>query len=495
MGVLSNLEPKSVWKYFEDICGIPHGSGNEKAVSDYCVAFAKEHGLEVWQDEARNVVIVKEAGAGYEDREPLILQGHLDMVCEKKPDCDIDFEKDGLRLVVDGDYVRAEGTTLGGDDGIAIAYALAVLDDDSLPHPRLEAVFTTCEEVGMDGAAALDVSMLKGHTVLNMDSEEEGILLAGCAGGCSAGIRLPLERRKKSGIRAVLTADGLLGGHSGAEIDKGRGNAGRILAAVLADLGKETAYGLISINGGRKDNAIPRACRAELLFPEELSETARQEAVRQEAVRLCAASSERLKGEYGAADPDLSVRLQFENRTEAEVFTESSLEHAMALLTSLPNGVICMSDDIKGLVQTSLNLGVVKTEEERLILRYSVRSSVSSEKEALVEQIRQSVYQEGGTMTVNGDYPAWEYRKESVFRDDCVSIYRELFGTEPKVEAIHAGLECGLLASKIPNLDCISIGPQMHDIHTTEERLSISSVERMWRYILEIIKRAPHSQG
>lgn len=212
-------------------------------------------------------------------------------------------------------------------------------------------------------------------------------------------------------------------------------------------------------------------------------------------MRLCAASSERLKGEYGAADPDLSVRLQLENRTEAEVFTESSLEHAMALLTSLPNGVICMSDDIKGLVQTSLNLGVVKTEEERLILRYSVRSSVSSEKEALVEQIRQSVYQEGGTMTVNGDYPAWEYRKESVFRDDCVSIYRELFGTEPKVEAIHAGLECGLLASKIPNLDCISIGPQMHDIHTTEERLSISSVERMWRYILEIIKRAPHSQG
>lgn len=484
MGVLSDLEPKSVWKYFEDICGIPHGSGNEKAVSDYCVAFARAHGLEVRQDEAWNVVIVKEASAGYENREPLILQGHLDMVCEKKPDCDIDFEKDGIRPVVDGEYVHAEGTTLGGDDGIAIAYALAALADDSLPHPRLEAVFTTCEEVGMDGASALDVSILKGHTVLNMDSEEEGILLAGCAGGCSVGISLPLERRKKSGIHASLTVDGLLGGHSGAEIDKGRGNASRLLAAVLADLGKKTECELISINGGMKDNAIPRECHAELLFPEGVSEEERQE-----AVQLCAESGARLKQEYGASDPDLTVRLQFGERTDAEVFSENSCEHAMALLTSLPNGVICMSEDIKGLVQTSLNLGVVRTEKEQLVLRYSVRSSVSSEKEALVEQIRQSVYQESGRMTVNGDYPAWEYRKESPFRDDCVRIFRELFGTEPRVEAIHAGLECGILASKIPDLDCISIGPQMHDIHTTEERLSISSVERMWRYILEIIKR------
>lgn len=484
MGILSNLEPKSVWKYFEDICKIPHGSGNEKAVSDYCVAFAREHGLEVWQDEAWNVVIVKEASAGYEDREPLILQGHLDMVCEKKPDCDIDFEKDGLRLVVDGDYVCADGTTLGGDDGIAIAYALAVLSDESLPHPRLEAVFTTSEEVGMDGAAALDVSMLKGHTVLNMDSEEEGILLAGCAGGCSVGISLLAEHKKKSGIHAVLTVEGLLGGHSGAEINRGRGNANRLLAAVLADLVKETECALISINGGQKDNAIPRECHADLLFPEELSEAARQK-----AVQCCAACGERLKQEYGAADPDLSVQLQFRDRTEADVFSESSYEHAMALLTSLPNGVICMSRDIEGLVQTSLNLGVVKTDEEKLVLRYSVRSSVLSEKEALVEQIRQSVYQEGGSMTVNGDYPAWEYRRDSPFRDDCVRIYRELFGTEPKVEAIHAGLECGLLASKIPDLDCISMGPQMHDIHTTEERLSVSSVERMWRYILKIIQR------
>ena len=481
MGVLSELKPAGVWKHFEDICGIPHGSGNEKAVSDHCVAFARAHGLKVRQDEAWNVVITKEASDGYEDREPLILQGHLDMVCEKKPDCDIDFEKDGLRLGIDGDHVYAEGTTLGGDDGIAVAYALAILEDDRIVHPELEVIFTTSEETGMDGAAALDVSMLKGHTVLNLDSEEEGILLTGCAGGCSAGITLPLDREKRKGIRAVLTVDGLKGGHSGAEIHKGRGNANRLLATVLAELKKETAYACISIAGGQKDNAIPRECRAELLFPEEASV--------QRAHKLCKTLQERLVQEYAASDPGLSVRLQTEGAAEAEVFTDETAEHARILLTALPNGVICMSQDIPGLVQTSLNLGSVKTEEKALILRYSIRSSVGAEKEALVEQIRQAVQQEGASMDTNGDYPAWEYRKDSPLRDDCIRIYRELFGKEPRVEAIHAGLECGILASKIPDLDCISMGPDMTGIHTTEERLSISSVERMWNYILEILKR------
>ena len=483
MGILSELKPAGVWKHFEDICGIPHGSGNEKAVSDHCVAFARAHGLKVWQDEAWNVVIIKEASAGYEDREPMILQGHLDMVCEKKPDCRIDFEKDGLRLGIDGDQVYAEGTTLGGDDGIAVAYALALLEDDRIEHPRLEVIFTTSEEVGMDGAWALDVSMLKGHTVLNLDSEEEGILLAGCAGGCSAGIRLPLTREKKKGIKVILTVDGLKGGHSGAEIHKGRGNANRLLAAVLTELQKEINYACISIAGGQKDNAIPRECRAELLFPEGASHEIRR------AEDVCSAVMKRMAPEYASSDPGLSIRLHTEGETEAGVFTGETLEHARALLTALPNGVICMSQDIQGLVQTSLNLGSVKTEKDALILRYSIRSSVSAEREARVEQLPQTVQQEGASMDTNGDYPAWEFRKDSPLRDDCVRIYRELFGKEPKVEAIHAGLECGILASKIPDLDCISMGPDMSGIHTTEERLSISSVERTWKYILEILKR------
>lgn len=480
MGVLTELRPTSVWKFFEDLCGIPHGSYNEKGVSDYCVAFAKERGFEVYQDEAWNVVIIKEASAGYEDAEPLILQGHLDMVCEKKPDCDIDFEKDGLRLMVDGDYVYAEGTTLGGDDGIAIAYALAVLDNDSIPHPRLEAVFTTCEEVGMDGATALDVSMLKGHTVLNMDSEEEGVLLVGCAGGCGSEITLPLQRERKKGIQGEIIVGGLLGGHSGAEIDKGRGNANKLLAQVLGQLEKSADYELISVAGGLKDNAIPRECRAQILIPEGSLEQVKE---------VCTSCGELLKETFAAADGGVTVTLKSGELTEAQVLTEASAKNAVAFLNELPNGIVSMSQDIPGLVQTSLNLGVLDTCEDGLKVRCSVRSSVSAEKEDVVETLRRIVGVHGGFMAVSGDYPAWEYRKDSSLRDDCIRIYEEMFGVKPKVEAIHAGLECGLLASKIPNLDCVSMGPDMHDIHTTEERMSISSVERMWKYIVEIVKR------
>lgn len=479
MGVLEELKPANVWKFFEDLCGIPHGSYNEKGVSDYCVSFAKSRGLEVYQDEAWNVVIIKEASAGYEDVRPLILQGHLDMVCEKKADCDIDFEKDGLRLAVDGDFVRAEGTTLGGDDGIAIAYALAILDDDSIPHPRLEAVFTTCEEVGMDGAAALDVSVLKGNTVLNMDSEEEGILLVGCAGGCSTELTLPVQREKKQGISGEIVIGGLLGGHSGTEIDKGRGNANKLLSHVLGEFGKSVDYALISVSGGLKDNAIPRESRARLLLQEKDVEKAKE---------VCASIDKELKKAYASTDPGVTAELRIGELTEEEALIENSKAGAEGLLDELPNGIISMSRDIPGLVQTSLNLGILDTDRESMKLRFAVRSSVSTEKEELMETLHRITKTYGGTMATNGDYPAWEYRKDSALREDCVRIYEELFGAKPKVEAIHAGLECGLLASKIPNLDCVSMGPDILDIHTTEEHMSISSVERMWRYIVEIIK-------
>lgn len=480
MSKLTGLKPEGVWKFFEDLCGIPHGSYNEKGVSDYCVAFARERGLEVYQDEAWNVIIIKEASEGYENAEPLILQGHLDMVCEKKPDCDIDFEKDGLRLAVDGDHVYAEGTTLGGDDGIAIAYALAILDDDSIPHPRLEAVFTTSEEVGMDGAAALDVSMLKSHTVLNMDSEQEGILLVGCAGGCSTGIQVPVEREMKTGVRTTVTVRGLQGGHSGVEIDKGRANANRLLGRVLESLTAQSSFELISVAGGLKDNAIPRESRAELLVPEKALNEVR---------KICGECEAQFHREYGEVESGLSVELAAGEPGETKAFTEITKTRVMNLLLELPNGVVRMSEDIPGLVQTSLNLGILKTEETSVIFRYAVRSSVSREKEELVEELRRAVLAQGGSMEVNGDYPAWEYRKDSPLREDCVRIYEELFGERPKVEAIHAGLECGILASKIPDLDCVSMGPDILDIHTTEERMSISSVERMWKYILEIVKR------
>lgn len=480
MSVLSNLKPAGVWKFFEELCRIPHGSHNEKAVSDYCVAFAKERGLSVWQDDAWNVIMVKEASKGYENAEPVILQGHLDMVCVKKPDCDLDMEKEGLRLAVEGDYVYAEGTSLGGDDGIAIAYTLAILDDDSIPHPRLEAIFTTCEEVGMDGAIALAPSMLKGHTMLNLDSEEEGIFLVSCAGGVSMDITLPVQRTSGKGTGAVLTVEGLLGGHSGAEIHKGRGNANLILARVLACLAKEVDYQVISLSGGLKDNAIPRESSAKLLLAADSAEQAKA---------FCEAYSQVLQKEYASTDSGVTIRLELTGEEKAEAMASDSFKKALMLLLSLPCGVQAMSGEIEGLVETSLNMGILETRDQELYFCYSLRSSVSSAKEWLAEKLRLIAEFYGGTVSLRGAYPAWEYQKDSPLREDMVRIYEKMFGKQPKVEAIHAGLECGVLSSKIPGLDCVSMGPDILDIHTTEEHLSISSVERMWEFILAVLKR------
>ncbi len=480
MSVLSNLKPAGVWSFFEELCKIPHGSHNEKAISDYCVAFAKERGLSVWQDDAWNVIIVKEASAGYENAEPVILQGHLDMVCVKKPDCDLDMEKEGLRLGVDGDYVYAEGTSLGGDDGIAVAYAFAILDDDSIPHPRLEVIFTTCEEVGMDGALALKPSMLKGHTMLNLDSEEEGIFLVSCAGGVSMDITLPIHRARSEGTGAVLTVEGLLGGHSGAEIHKGRANANLILARVLACLAEKTDYQVESLSGGLKDNAIPRESSAKLLFPIGSAEQAKA---------FCETYNQLLKKEYSAIDSGVNVRLELTGDKKTEVMTPDSLKKTLMLLLSLPNGVQAMSGEIEGLVETSLNMGILETREQEVYFCYSLRSSVSSAKEWLTDKLRLVAESYGAAVSLRGAYPAWEYQKESPLRENMVRIYEKMFGKQPKVEAIHAGLECGVLASKIPGLDCVSMGPDILDIHTTEERMSISSVERMWAFILEVLKK------
>ena len=480
MSILSNLKPAGVWKFFEELCQIPHGSHNEKAISDYCVAFAKERGLSVWQDDAWNVIMVKEASAGYENAEPVILQGHLDMVCVKKPDCDLDLEKEGLRLAVDGDYVYAEGTSLGGDDGIAIAYALAILDDDSIPHPRLEVIFTTCEEVGMDGALALKPSMLKGHTMLNLDSEEEGIFLVSCAGGVSMDITLPIERIQSEGMGAVLTVEGLLGGHSGVEIHKGRGNANLILARVLACLHEKVDYQVVSLSGGLKDNAIPRESSAKLLLPKGSAEQAKA---------FCEAYTQILQKEYASTDSGITVRLELTGEEKAEGMRLDSFKKALMLLLSLPCGVQAMSGEIEGLVETSLNMGILDTREQELYFCYSLRSSVGSAKEWLTQKLCMIAKSHGGTVSLRGAYPAWEYKKDSPLREDMVRIYEKMFGNQPKVEAIHAGLECGVLASKIPGLDCVSMGPDILDIHTTEERMRISSVERMWAFILAVLKR------
>lgn len=480
MGVLSNLEPKEVFSYFEEICGIPHPSYKEKKLSDYCVDFAQKHGLEVRQDSLGNIIIVKEATAGYEKVEPLMIQGHLDMVCEKEPDCDIDFEREGLRLKIEGDYITAEGTTLGGDDGIAIAYALAILASDTLEHPRIEAIFTVSEEVGMEGAGAIDLSGLRGHKLLNLDSEEEGYLLTSCAGGCSAKVTLPVSYETRHGSLYELTVDGLVGGHSGTEIDKGRANSNLLMGRLLMALEGKAEYSIVSMEGGLKDNAIPRKTQAVILV---------ENSGAQELEDLVKETESVIRKEYAVTDPDIRITVRQKEVSEAKTLTGESRRKLIALVTMLPNGIQSMSANIEGLVETSLNLGVLVLSGEELTLRYAVRSSVQTARDFLVEKLRFLTELLGGGLTTEGTYPAWEYKKDSKLREDMVRVYKEMYGKEPVIQAIHAGLECGLLAGKIEDLDAVSIGPDMVSIHTTEEKLSISSTKRVWDYIVEVIRQ------
>lgn len=476
MRVLTDLEPKNVFSFFEDICSIPHPSYKEEKISNYLVEFAKERGLEHYQDELHNVIIIKEASEGYEDVEPIILQGHMDMVCEKAPDCDKDMDEEGLDLLIDGDFISAKGTTLGGDDGIAVAYALAILDDDSLSHPRLEFVCTVCEEVGMEGATGIDVSMLKGKKLLNMDSEEEGVMLASCAGGCRADVKLPVERETVSGTKLTVSLSGLTGGHSGSEIDKGRGNANTLMSRLLRDASAPVA--IASIDGGRKDNAIPRECTAQIIVaPDEAA--AVKAAIEQAATEIAE--------EFKASDPDLKLTVSEKTDCSESAISAKDSARVIALIEALPNGIIRMSREIDKLVETSLNLGVLKSDAAAVTLRYAVRSSVGVAKKSLKNQLVCIAGAFAAEVTFEGDYPAWEYKKDSKLREDMVRIFEEMYGKKPTVEAIHAGVECGLLSGKIEGLDCISMGPDMYDIHTTEERLSISSAKRSYEYILRVI--------
>ncbi|MCI7107255.1 MAG: aminoacyl-histidine dipeptidase [Agathobacter sp.] len=477
MSVLEGLEPREVFHYFEEISKIPRPSYKEEKISNYLVEFAKAHSLEYYQDGLNNVIIIKEATSGYEEVEPVIIQGHMDMVCEKEPDCTIDFEKDPLSLQIEGDYITANGTTLGGDDGIAVAYALAILDSDTIAHPRLEFICTVSEEVGMEGAKGIDVSMLKGKKLLNLDSEDEGMMLVSCAGGCSAECVLPAEWEKAAGQEVIIHVSGLKGGHSGAEIDKGRANSNLLLGRILLELSEVFSYQIRELCGGNKDNAIPRESKAVILVQNQAKKLANH----------IEEIAEEIGKEFSTSDPDIRVTVTVVESSEAEVLTADATRKSVVLLNLLPNGIQRMSDDIQGLVETSLNLGVMNLQHENLSLRYAVRSSVGTEKKYLLKKLTALTEEFGGSVTCTGDYPAWEYRKESKFREDMVRIFREMYGYEPKVEAIHAGLECGILAGKIQNLDGVSIGPDMIAIHTTEEKLSISSTQRVWEYILKVL--------
>ena len=461
--------------YFKEICTMPHGSGNTKIISDWLVKFAKDHNFEYHQDAANNVIIIKEASKGMEDKPAVIIQGHMDMVAVHDDDRIIDMEKEGLILEEDGDFLYAKGTSLGGDDGIAVAYGLALLADDSLKLPRIELVITVDEEVGMLGAAVIDLSPCKATTMLNIDSEEEGIFLVSCAGGARVDFNYPMKKAEnKEGTAYKISINGLIGGHSGTEINKGRANAICLMGGILKKLADaKLLLAINSITGGTADNVICNACEATVLckpIEPELFEIIKFE----------------VSENYLNVETGMNISLSEVSGSGLDWY-ESKEGLLSNFLTALPFGVIAMSKDIEGLVETSLNLGIIKLENSAVSLSISVRSNIDENKDELINTLKEIADNNNTSYSVRGEYPGWAYKKDSPLRDKMVRIYKEMYGEEPKVEALHAGLECGVFAAKIEGLDCISFGPNMFDIHSTKERMSLSSAERTWNYLLKVL--------
>ena len=475
--MIQGREPEAVFRYFEEISAIPRGSYNEAGIADYLCAFAARRGLEHSRDAQNNVLIKAPASADRAGAAPLLLQGHTDMVCVKESWLNHDFAADPLELFVDENgWLGAKGTTLGADDGIGVTLALALLEEK--PNRVLECLFTTSEETGMDGAIALDGSLLAGRRLLNIDSEEEGILTVSCAGGADSlvDIGLDVEPCELNAYRLVIS--GLAGGHSGAEIDKGRASAVVLLGRVLQELFDRVPMRVVSAVSGMKANAIPSHAEAVLALAE--SDFEKAQAVLSEMQSI-------LRAEYAVADPNIALTLTPEGKA-AQALSEHSTRRVCAFLCLAPNGVAAMSMDIPGLVQTSDNLGIFRVENGRLTGTFSVRSSVATQKQMLLTRIRLLCEGLDGTATNTSSYPAWEYRRESPLRDVMVKVFAAQYGYEPKVEAIHAGLECGLLSGKLPGLDAVSFGPDLKDIHTPRERMSISSVARTWQYLTAVLR-------
>ena len=480
MSVLENLEPKEVFHFFEEICNIPHGSRNLEQISAYLVSFAKERNLEVICDDALNVIIKAPGSKGYEDKEPVILQGHMDMVAVKEDDCDIDMAKEGLRVKTDGEYIWADGTSLGGDDGIAVAYILALLDSNDIPHPPIEAVITTNEEIGMLGATELDLSTLKGRKMINIDNEKEGEFITSCAGGGTFYSEIAIKREKVSGIKCKIEIAGLKGGHSGEMIRHGRGNADILCARTMLEAMDEAELHIVDFNGGFADNAIPFASMATVIIPEKDIEKVRESV---------AQTQENVKGELDIKDPDVSISFTEVGKAEEDCIDKESAGKFLKMIISMPNGVLAMSAAIEGLVETSVNIGIVKTTEDMAQTVQSLRSSVGSSKEMLIRKLETVAEAFGAKTYITGEYPGWKYRRTSELRDHMVAVYKELYGKEPVLQAIHAGLECGIISNKIEDLDCISIGPDMDDIHSAKEKLSVQSAKNVWEYLKAVLEK------
>lgn len=479
MSSVKNLKPEKVLEFFELISSVPRGSGNVGKISKLCCEFAQQRGLHHIQDAFGNVIIFKPASTGYETHDPVIIQGHMDMVAVKKTQCNIDLENDGLSLITDGEYLWADGTSLGADDGIAIAMSMAVLDSDDIPHPPIEVVFTVNEETGMDGAEFIDTSVLSARRMLNIDSEVEGVITAGCAGGMRVFGQFSINRSNQTLHRMRLSLSGLIGGHSGSEINRNRINSNILMAQLLHGLQELVPLSLFDFNGGEKDNAIANFASAVIAFaPDSFGYVA----------SFLSDFKDTVIADISDREPD--VKFCIEDLGVGEI-ASSDYDTGRRIIDSVyssPNGVIAMDQHFESLVQTSTNLGIVSTDENAVKLTFCLRSSVMSELEALRKRICNVIETFGGKASCGGAYPAWEYKPDSPLRDEAIKSFVRLFGEPPKVEVIHAGLECGLFSAKIPELDCISFGPDIPDIHTVNEKLSIASTERTFCFLLELLK-------
>lgn len=480
MKVLQNLEPKLVFDFFEKISDIPRGSGNEKAISDYLLNFGKELGLETIQDEALNIIIKKTASKGYENAPTVIIQGHMDMVCEKNNGTDHDFEKDPLKLRIVDDYIYATDTTLGADNGIAVAYGMALLADNSIPHPALEVLITTDEETGMSGAMAVSKDNLDGKLLINLDNEEEGELLVSCAGGVRTNSAIKIEWQDRADKATMsINISGLKGGHSGMDIIKERGNSNKILGRILKALKDELEFNIVKINGGSKNNAIPR--EAEVIISLDNSNVDKVTSIVNELADVFA-------NELKAQDPGLKVVVNKVSVDESKEFNKDTTDKVINLLYLYPNGVNTRSTEIDGLVESSTNLGVLSTNEDYVEFDSAVRSSVPSLKKEIELRIKTITEIIGAEFSSKSDYPGWEYDPNSKMREICQKVYKDMTGKEAKIVAIHAGVECGLFNEKLGNLDMISFGPNLYDVHTPQEHMSITSVKNTWDYLLKILE-------
>ena len=477
MGVLTGLEPKAVFEFFEALCAIPRGSHNTGPVSEFLVEFAHQRGLKYRRDEVNNVVIWKDAAPGYEGAPAVMLQSHLDMLVEKERDCSRDTDQAGLDIFTEGDLIGARGTTLGADDGIGVAMMLAALDDDRLQHGPLECVFTADEEVGMLGVRALDVSDLTAKYMINLDSLEERVFTVSCGGSTRVVCTVPVKREPFEGRVCALMVDGFIGGHSGEDIHLGRANANHLMGRAIIEIMRRTELRLLTVSGGAKDNTIPRDAAA-------LISVTNLETAKAVAKQL----AEDLENEYRATEKKVRVRL-FPTRSGFVPMDRESTVKAATFLFCAPNGVQMMSAEVPGLVQTSLNFAQVYTDEDMVVSRFMVRSSINSQADETAQRVIALARALGGEASIPSYYSAWQYRPNSRLREVMADAFMMVYGTEPRIAAQHSSLECGILSGRMPDLDCISFGPEVVNVHTPRERLSISSTWRTWALLKETQRR------